>query len=98
MNPHGMNQYGMNQPAPVVLVVQPSLTDVPGRIECPHCKSHIVTETRHVNGVLTWFLCGGLFMIFCWPCSCIPLCVDSCKDVEHICPECHLVVHRYRRL
>ncbi|XP_063058670.1 lipopolysaccharide-induced tumor necrosis factor-alpha factor homolog [Engraulis encrasicolus] len=100
-------QYGMNQPQlvqpqlgqPVVVtMLSQCLTDVPGQAHCPHCQQQVVTETRHISGLLTWLLCGGMFLFLCWPCSFIPFCVDGCKDVEHRCPNCHNVIHLYKRM
>ncbi|KAL2087016.1 hypothetical protein ACEWY4_018075 [Coilia grayii] len=94
-------QYGVNQPVQtqvVTVIGQPMLTDVPGQMQCPQCQQEIVTQIRHTSGLLTWLLCGGMFLFLCWPCSFIPFCVDGCKDVEHSCPNCHRLLYRYKRL
>uniref|UniRef100_A0A3B5PTA4 Small proline-rich protein 3-like n=1 Tax=Xiphophorus maculatus TaxID=8083 RepID=A0A3B5PTA4_XIPMA len=87
----GVQQY----PQPGVFLVQRLPTDVAGSMLCPHCKNTVVTSVEYKVGMLTWIIFGVLF--FCWPCSFIPFCVNSCKDVQHSCPQCNNVLHLYKR-
>ncbi|XP_063058678.1 lipopolysaccharide-induced tumor necrosis factor-alpha factor homolog [Engraulis encrasicolus] len=93
-------QYGMIQPQPepgLVVVAGIPLTEVPGQAHCPHCQKLVVTETRYVDGNLNRLWALILLFVF-WPCCLAPFCVDSCKDVEHRCPDCRSVIHLYKRL
>ncbi|XP_031720720.1 LITAF domain-containing protein-like [Anarrhichthys ocellatus] len=96
-------QYSPQQPQVVqpvmtqVVVMQQLPTDVPGQMMCPHCRISVVTKTKHISGFCTWLTCGILGVFICWPCCLIPFCVDSCKDVEHSCPNCKNVLHIYKR-
>uniref|UniRef100_A0A8C1SZF5 LITAF domain-containing protein n=1 Tax=Cyprinus carpio TaxID=7962 RepID=A0A8C1SZF5_CYPCA len=79
-------------------VMLPSLRDLPAQTMCPHCKHQVITITDHYSGLMAWLACGCLALIGCWPCCLAPFWMDSCKDVEHRCPNCNNVLSFYRRL
>ncbi|XP_053210313.1 lipopolysaccharide-induced tumor necrosis factor-alpha factor homolog [Panonychus citri] len=66
---------------------------------CPKCREYVVTKTKSVTGALTWLSCIGLFMLGCdFGCCLVPCCVDSCRDVQHKCPNCGCRIGKYKRL
>jgi len=67
-------------------------TKAPQRIICQYCDRDVVTEILPVSGFGTNLCAITLCLFVCWPCCIVPYCVDDCKDVEHICPNCHRVV------
>lgn len=79
-------------------VVASVLRDVPGQTMCPHCQRNVITHTEHTSGLMTWLICGGLCLVGCGPCSFIPFCLDSCRDVEHLCPNCRRLLFVYKRM
>uniref|UniRef100_A0A8C6WN82 LITAF domain-containing protein n=1 Tax=Neogobius melanostomus TaxID=47308 RepID=A0A8C6WN82_9GOBI len=79
-------------------VVASVLQDVPGQAMCPHCQQTVITHTEHTAGLMAWLICGGLCLMGCGLCSCIPFCLESCQDVEHRCPNCQRVIYIYKRM
>jgi hypothetical protein len=45
------------------VIMTPSLMEVGGSTMCPHCQQHVVTKTETNPGLLTWLICGGLFIV-----------------------------------
>ncbi|NP_001139042.1 uncharacterized protein LOC559480 [Danio rerio] len=96
--PYGPPYTSQPMPIPVQQMPLTSLTDVPGRITCPHCLTEVITETEHVSGLMAWLICGTLALFVCWLCCCIPFCLDACKDVKHTCPNCRNIIRIYKRI
>ncbi|XP_062610131.1 lipopolysaccharide-induced tumor necrosis factor-alpha factor homolog [Saccostrea cucullata] len=77
----------------------PIFQEWPVHTECPQCGSSILTSLEYEAGTLTWIMCFflmfiGLFLGCCF----IPFCLDGCKDIAHICPNCKKEVGRYYRI
>merc|ERR1712112_114991 len=70
----------------------------PIAMTCPHCQQSITTTTSTSVGGCAWVTGGVLCLFGCWPCACIPCCVDDCLDFNHNCPSCNRVLGTYRRL
>ncbi|KAK3511273.1 hypothetical protein QTP70_034679 [Hemibagrus guttatus] len=92
----------VNQTQPVMVVnpvvVQPALSDVPASMTCTYCQKQIVTVIKPSNGLLVWCAFGVMLVFGLWPCCLIPFCVHSCKDIQHMCPNCRNILHTYRRM
>ncbi|KAH9490026.1 hypothetical protein Btru_045071 [Bulinus truncatus] len=66
-------------------------------IICQYCNAVVNTYIRCKPGKLTCAIAAGLCIIGLWPCACLPFCVDSTKDLTHVCPNCDQVVGRCQR-
>ncbi|XP_064635781.1 lipopolysaccharide-induced tumor necrosis factor-alpha factor homolog [Lineus longissimus] len=88
------------QPGPAVVIAQTLVFgEQPMTMQCPGCRATVTTSTSYTNGLLTWVAIGGICLFGCWlGCCLIPLCIDACKDVEHRCPNCQIVVGFYKRI
>ncbi|XP_063687051.1 cell death-inducing p53-target protein 1 homolog [Bolinopsis microptera] len=66
---------------------------------CINCQNTILTEINYITGTFTWLIGGIIILIGGWfMCCIIPFFADSCKDVEHKCPHCHMHIHTWNRL
>ena len=73
---------------------------IPASCNCPNCHQNVVTRTEYEVGLFAWliagiiFICGGWIFCLCF----IPFCVDSMKDVRHVCPNCNYTIHYFKRM
>ncbi|THD28519.1 Lipopolysaccharide induced TNF alpha factor [Fasciola hepatica] len=85
-----------DQPTPIILV---QYGPHPTVACCPNCNEQTMTTINHVNGTLTWVLCGVIALLGgILGCCVIPFCVNSCKDVVHTCPRCGTTIGVFKRL
>ncbi|KAL5251132.1 hypothetical protein ACHWQZ_G016749 [Mnemiopsis leidyi] len=104
--------YGDNETdkerAPLVTSAQQQTIIIPASIVwgryplqtvCGNCGNAILTEIEHVAGTFTWLIAGIILLIGGWlMCCLIPFFADSCKDVQHKCPNCKMLIHTWTRL
>uniref|UniRef100_A0A7E4V6J4 LITAF domain-containing protein n=1 Tax=Panagrellus redivivus TaxID=6233 RepID=A0A7E4V6J4_PANRE len=77
---------------PGVFASKPCLT------VCQYCQHEVPTMVKHVNGTLTWLLFCLMLVFGCWLCCLFPFCLESCKDVEHYCPNCKKPLGVYKKM
>eukprot|EP00092_Neocalanus_flemingeri_P080939 GFUD01101023.1.p1 GENE.GFUD01101023.1~~GFUD01101023.1.p1 ORF type:complete len:143 (+),score=25.39 GFUD01101023.1:224-652(+) len=83
----------------VVQVVQlpaPDLGCHAVQMVCPSCQKSVTTEISSSPSVMAWGMSAILCFTMLWPCFCVPFCVDSLQNVKHKCPQCKVVLGRYR--
>ncbi|CAF0839700.1 unnamed protein product [Brachionus calyciflorus] len=88
-----------------ISVVQPSanvpygLGDYSTQTVCPRCRTYVSTNVKYIIGPITWLI-AGVLCVFGFNCGCclIPFCADSCKNVEHYCPNCGFLILRRIKL
>ena len=71
----------------------------PVPIQCINCKQNITTLPTAKVGLITYvsslaLFLSGIFLCCCW----VSFCVDTFKDVHHVCPNCCSTVGVYKRL
>merc|ERR1712136_732547 len=82
-----------------VTVTQGPFRDAPVSMKCPYCQATIVTAIEYESGTCTWLSCLGLCLIGCdGGCCLIPFCMDSTKDMRHVCPSCNHTVGASTRI
>ena len=68
------------------VMAAPNYGDIPVRTTCPQCRKAVMSNVTHQVGLGTWLL--SLLLCLLFPLCIIPFFVNSCKDVQHTCPNC----------
>ncbi|XP_055917056.1 lipopolysaccharide-induced tumor necrosis factor-alpha factor homolog isoform X4 [Eupeodes corollae] len=85
----------MEQPI-VYTVAQPPVGPTPCRMVCPSCRADILTDLKRESTTKTHLMAVLMFVLFCWPCVCLPYCMDSCQNANHYCPNCNAFIGTYQ--
>ncbi|XP_023305622.2 lipopolysaccharide-induced tumor necrosis factor-alpha factor homolog [Lucilia cuprina] len=67
----------------------------PTHIQCPSCHAEILTTVKHTANSRTHCWALVLCLFICWPCVCVPYCMDSCQSANHYCPNCNAYIGTY---
>ncbi|XP_057663068.1 lipopolysaccharide-induced tumor necrosis factor-alpha factor homolog [Diorhabda carinulata] len=67
----------------------------PTSTTCPSCHAQIVTSVETETTTKTHLFALLLCLFGCWPCCCIPYCMDSCQAKTHYCPNCRAYIGKY---
>ncbi|XP_041972912.1 lipopolysaccharide-induced tumor necrosis factor-alpha factor homolog [Aricia agestis] len=78
------------------IIVETPMGAHPTPYTCRSCNQQIVTRIERKNVMKTHLFALLLCVFGCWPCVCIPYCVDSCKSADHYCPNCNGYIGRYQ--
>lgn len=70
----------------------PHQTSTPVMIVCDRCRNRVRTITVPTSGACTYIACLACCFFGMWPCYLYPFCIDSLKDIRHICPICNNVL------
>ncbi|XP_068628114.1 lipopolysaccharide-induced tumor necrosis factor-alpha factor homolog isoform X2 [Battus philenor] len=83
-------------PAEVTAVVVGSpMGTTPAVYMCKSCNNQIITRVERRPSIRTHLFAMLLCVIGCWPCVCLPYCVDSCNNADHYCTNCNSYIGSY---
>ncbi|KAJ0179227.1 hypothetical protein K1T71_004939 [Dendrolimus kikuchii] len=83
-------------PTVVPMVVGTQMSPKPTPLTCRSCNAQIVTRVEIRSTTKTHLFALLLCLFGCWPCVCIPYCMDSCNNAEHYCPNCNSYIGSYQ--
>ncbi|XP_030766101.1 lipopolysaccharide-induced tumor necrosis factor-alpha factor homolog [Sitophilus oryzae] len=90
--PHG----GPVTVATVVVSATPTMYGPnPAHVTCPHCHASVTTSVEKSASTKTHLFAALLCLLGCWPCVCVPYCMDSCLEKKHTCPSCNAFLGSY---
>ncbi|XP_054089151.1 lipopolysaccharide-induced tumor necrosis factor-alpha factor homolog isoform X1 [Zeugodacus cucurbitae] len=64
-------------------------------LTCPRCLQRVCTVLVYepTHGRFCMSICA--LLCICWPCVCVPYCMDSCQNANHYCPNCNAYIGTY---
>ncbi|XP_037926371.1 lipopolysaccharide-induced tumor necrosis factor-alpha factor homolog isoform X3 [Hermetia illucens] len=68
----------------------------PVRCVCPSCGAQIISKMKYEPTTKTHLIALLLCCCICWPCVCLPYCMDSCQNANHYCPNCDAFIGTYQ--
>nr|XP_026495692.1 lipopolysaccharide-induced tumor necrosis factor-alpha factor homolog [Vanessa tameamea] len=77
------------------VVIANSMSPNPSPYVCRSCNQQIITRVERTPSLRTHLLALMLCILGCWPCVCLPYCVDTCNNAEHYCTNCNAYVGSY---
>ncbi|XP_052751617.1 lipopolysaccharide-induced tumor necrosis factor-alpha factor homolog isoform X2 [Galleria mellonella] len=80
---------------PVAVVMTGPVGSEPIIMACPSCRHQIATRVERAASSKTHIIACLLCLFVCWPCVCVPYCVDSCNNANHYCPNCNAYIGSY---
>ncbi|KAG6448061.1 hypothetical protein O3G_MSEX005320 [Manduca sexta] len=98
MQPYGMQATVVQPtvvPTVIPMVVGQQMSPGAARVTCRSCGMEIITRVESRPTMRTHLFAALLCLIGCWPCVCVPYCVDSCNNADHYCPNCNAYVGSY---
>ncbi|KAM3967954.1 lipopolysaccharide-induced tumor necrosis factor-alpha factor homolog [Aphomia sociella] len=104
--PHGTVVYQQPVPTATVMTVTPGIVSgvvvgqqmgpQPTTTTCKSCNQMMVTRVQQTTTMRTHMMALLLCVFGCWPCVCIPYCMDSCMNVDHYCTNCGAYIGTYQ--
>ncbi|XP_022116844.2 lipopolysaccharide-induced tumor necrosis factor-alpha factor homolog [Pieris rapae] len=79
---------------PTIIVTQVMGSEAASMI-CRSCGVQITTRVERMPSMRTHLFAILLCLVGCWPCSCLPYCVDTCNNADHYCSNCNAYIGSY---
>ncbi|XP_068628057.1 lipopolysaccharide-induced tumor necrosis factor-alpha factor homolog [Battus philenor] len=84
---------------PAVVVSQPlgyqPMGYQPTVYDCKSCNHRVLTRIERRPSSRTHLFALCLCLIGCWPCACLPYCMDACNNADHYCTNCGTYIGSY---
>ncbi|XP_073962959.1 lipopolysaccharide-induced tumor necrosis factor-alpha factor homolog isoform X2 [Choristoneura fumiferana] len=82
---------------PGAVIIQQSMGPKPAHVTCQSCNNEAVTRIEWKATTRTHVFAGLLCLFGCWPCVCIPYCMESTRNADHYCTKCDAYIGSYIR-